>query len=136
VNRLPRVGVSLISACAAQLLTGAVLSARDGFTLFGERLFGFVYFSILLIYPGWLIAVPFVICNANLRGKDLYRMAAIGFFIGPGLILSIAVGFALATQAAIQIVYVGRYAALASIVSALSTSFYVIGLKTLDGRTG
>jgi hypothetical protein len=92
--------------------------------------------SSFLIYPGWLIAVPFVICYTNLRGKHLHRMAAIGFFIGPGLILAIAVGFALATQAAIQIVYVGRYAALASIVSALSTSFYVIGLKTLDGRTG
>jgi len=135
MNRPQRVGLSFLSTCAAQLLTGAVLCFMDGFALFWEKLFGFLYLSSFLVYPGWLIAIPFVIRYADLRGRHLYRIAAIGFLIGPVVILS--VDLALASQNfEVALEWIWKYGALAAIISALSIIFYIIGFKISDRKLG
>jgi hypothetical protein len=61
MTRWKRAGLSLLSAILVEILIGFALSIVDGKQLFFEHLFGFMYFSGILIIPGWLIALPTIV---------------------------------------------------------------------------
>jgi hypothetical protein len=138
-----RLFYSLISVVLAAGISGAAVMLQQLLTnphaqLGAEAWLGsvvfFDYWVVLLSLPGWLLAIPAVLLVTNLQGWRFWMYLVLGSFIGPVLILAIAIyssiqgpSFAGFSRDAVSTAF------LAAAISCLTTLFYLLLLRRAQG---
>jgi hypothetical protein len=130
MSRWKRVGLSFASAVIADILFGLafLIGGNPGHRI--EQLFGFLYFSSVLVIPGWLIALPILVLPRNAIRMRYWQLGLIGTAIGPAIMIAIGVYAAIASgtglnykREAFNLLY------LATGISFLTTVLYLSTLR-------
>jgi hypothetical protein len=131
-DRWRRVGLSFVSAIAAELVVGIGVAFIDGRHLLFERIFGFLYFASILVVPGWLIALS-IILQPRFDNLSVWLRVLVGTLIGPAIMVAVGIYGSLASgsvsgysREAFNLLYV------ATGVSFLASAIYVAVLGYLS----
>jgi hypothetical protein len=133
-DRWKRAGIAFATAIVAEAIVGVSIASIDGLDLWGEHVFGFVYFASILVVPGWFVALP-IILHHGFDRLHPGQQVLIGSLIGPTIMAAGGIYGALASGAgsrfspqAFDILYVALG------VSFLTSVLYVTTLKYLSSK--
>ena len=134
MNRLRRAGLSFVSAITAELLVAAVLAARAAPGQRANEL-SLAFWFLLLVIPGWLLALPILLSFPRTDGWRLWLLALLGISIGPAFLVVLGLTFNVhyslhPTSFWPPLRYDIMGMALA--ISSLSTVFYIGALKWFE----
>jgi hypothetical protein len=126
MSRIKRVGLSLVSAFASELLVVLAFTARDprdGVKGILALLFAFSIFVV----PGWLLSLPMVLIFDRIDRWRLWVLAAFGASIGPLVIFVWALVGKISEGD--SILYFSGFAGIALVVGVVSTALYLGALR-------
>lgn len=130
-DRWKRAGLAIVSAIVAEAFVGAFIASKGSLNLWGEQMFGFLYFASILVVPGWLVALP-IILHDRFGTLHRWQQILIGTMIGPIIVALVAIYGSLTSGAessyssvALNFVYIALG------VSFLTSVIYVTTLKFL-----
>ena len=130
MKRLGRTVLSLISAILAATVVSVILQVlqyRSDSKLSG--VLQFTLFEMMLVIPGWLVAIPLVLLVDTLAGWRFWFIGIVGLLIGP-VIAGIATIWGCGRSAQCWRDSSLLFAAAVG-VSLLTVVFYLLGLTTL-----
>ena len=134
MSRWRRLGFSFLSALAADLIVAFFTLLKDNPHFNLVVLASMTSWFLLLVIPGWLTALPFVIFIDATRVQRLWFLAVAGFLIGPLLIFALA-GYtewqkpgATWSHGSLEFLYI------ATGISFLATAFYLTSVKLYSRR--
>lgn len=96
----------------------------DGFVLMGG-------FSLCLVIPGWLIALPAILWIKPDRSRNVITLAVIGILVGPGIMLALDL-WTLRRNPTFIPRGPGLFEYLAAAISFLATAIYLGLLKAMS----
>lgn len=135
MSTLSRAGLSFACAIAADVLVGTFVSLRIPAATSFSDMVGFVYFSLYLIIPGWLIALPIILTVTSFQGWRLFGFLAVGSMIGPALIACIGFFFSLKTPISSSFAHEAYHILYAATAVSELTSILYISLMRASQRS-
>jgi hypothetical protein len=134
MTRWKRVGLSFASAIAAELLVCLAVFWWNNHSAQWLGFLGFMSFTSVLVVPGWLLALPFLIFLKRTDAWHLGLMALIGVLIGPFIVLGLDVWSWLSSPTSLFTIFV-PWLYMATAISAVATAFYLTSLKLFSRPT-
>jgi hypothetical protein len=131
MTKLSRVILSFVSAISSDLIVGLIACFNNSRSTWLSAFVSFLYFSSLLVIPGWFISLPIVLSIKRFDGWRIWLQLAIGSAIGPVVILSLALYSNFTSP---QLAAHDTFFYFAAAISFLSTALYLFSARQLSAR--
>jgi hypothetical protein len=128
MTRWKRAGLSFASAIAAELLVCLAVFWWNNHSARWLGFLGFVSFTSVLVVPGWLLALPFLIFLKRTDRWHLGLLALIGVLVGPSIVLGLDVWSWLSSPTSLFTIF-APWLYMATAISAIATTLYLTALK-------
>jgi len=128
MTRLKRVGLSFACAIAAELLVCLPMFWWNNHSAEWLGFLGFVAYTSVLVVPGWIIALPFLLFLRRTDGWHLGLMVLIGVLIGPFIVLGLDLWYWLTVPTGMFTIF-RPWLYIATAISVVATAIYLTAFK-------